>query len=447
MSIITLVSTDPECDKVYRKIALRLIPFLFVCYVLAFLDRINVGFAQLHMKQDIGLSDAAYGLGAGILFVGYVLFEVPSNIYMQRVGARKTIARIMFFWGLTSAAMLLVKTPTQFYILRFLLGVFEAGLLPGVLMYLTYWFPKRMHGRVIGRFMTAIVVAGLIGGPISGAILSHPPQLFGLAGWQWMFLLEGLPSSILGVTTWFYLTDRPSQAAWLTDSEKQMVQADLEEQETSQIGHSSAGWHFALKDVKTYILAICFFTVQCGGYAGLFWMPIIIRETGVTSAVDIGIYSMIPYGIAIAAMLFWGTHSDRKLERRWHFASTVYMAAAGFAILAMSRGHLAGSLLGLTIATAAVSASYPVFWSIVPAYLPPVAVGFGFAFINSVGAMGGFFSPSLIGYIKNESGNVTYALYPIIAMLIAGATMLLFVMRQQNQGLTPRESAVRTRAV
>ena len=433
MNDSTAESFDLERDRIYRKVTFRLIPFLFVCYVLAFLDRINVGFAQLQMKQEIGLSDAAYGLGAGILFIGYVLFEVPSNLYMQRVGARRTIARIMFLWGLTSAAMFLVQTPIQFYVLRFLLGVFEAGLLPGVLMYLTSWFPRRLHGRVISRFMTAIVVAGLIGGPISGAILAHPPQAFGLAGWQWMFLIEGLPSCVFGIIAFFYLTDRPAEAAWLTAAEKQSIQKDLEAQPRIRTGSAPAGWHFALKDPKTYALAICFFTAQCGGYAGLFWMPIIIREVGVGSAVDIGLYSMIPYAVAIAAMLMWGAHSDRHFERRWHFAGAMYMAAFGFAILAMSRGNLAGSLLGLTLATAAVSASYPVFWSILPTYLPPVAVGVGFAFINSVGAVGGFVSPSLIGYIKNETGNITYALYPIIGLLVAGATTLVFVMRHRSQ--------------
>ena len=420
-----------ESEPLYRKVTLRLVPFLFVCYVLSFLDRINVGFAQLQMKQDIGLSDAAYGLGAGVLFIGYLLFEVPSSLYMQRIGARKTIARIMVLWGLTSAATFAVETPTAFYVLRFFLGVFEAGFLPCVLLFLTYWYPRHRHGRVISVFMIAIVVAGLIGAPVSGAILTHAPTGFGLKGWQWMFILEGLPSAVLGVVAWFYLTDRPSEAHWLTDAEKRVLQARIDAEPIVRPARGADSWFYALSDAKTYALAICYFAAQCGGYAVFFWMPIIIREVGVTSALDVGLYSMIPFGVAAVAMLVWAQHSDRTRERRWHFAGAVYVAAAGLAVIALSRGTLAGSIVGLTIATAAVMASYPVFWSIVPTYLPPAAVGVGFAFINTVAATSGFVSPSLIGYVKTATGNITSALYPIIGIMVAGATMVLFVLRDR----------------
>ncbi|MFT4439204.1 MFS transporter [Caballeronia sp. 15715] len=438
----TLRIAADDSARLYRKVTLRLIPFLFVCYVLSFLDRVNVGYAHLQMEQDIGLSDAAYGFGAGVLFIGYLLFEIPSNLYMQRIGARRTISRIMFLWGLTSACMLLVRTPIQFYVLRFCLGVFEAGFFPGVILYLTYWYPQHRHGRIIGMFMIGIVVAGLIGGPLSAAIITHLNGVAGLRGWQWMFFLEGVPSSMLGTFAWFYLTDKPAQAHWLTAEQKSMIERDISTYSVSFFGERADHWGSAFRDVRTYLFALCFFAAQCGGYTVLFWMPIIIRGLGVSNLMDVGLYSAMPYGVSIIAMIAWGRHSDHYLERRWHFSGAVLLSAAGLATIALAQGNLVVSMVGLTVATAAIMASYPVFWPMLPASLPPAAVAAGLAFVNTVGAFGGFVSPALIGYIKTATGNINYGLYPIVCLLVVGAVTLIVTMPQTTRVLEPQDGGV-----
>ncbi|HEU0203029.1 MAG TPA: MFS transporter [Burkholderiaceae bacterium] len=411
-------------NAAFRKVTWRLIPFLFLCYVLAFLDRINIGFAQLQMKQDLAFSDVIYGLGAGIFFIGYLLFEVPSNLMLQKVGARKTILRIMVGWGLVSAATMFVTTPTQFYIARFLLGVFEAGFFPGIILYLTYWYPSSRRGRIIALFMTATAVAGLVGGPLSGWIMKDMAGVNGWAGWQWMFLLEGLPSVLLGVVAYFFLTDKPSDAKWLTASEKQILNHELgaDQKKAPATQHSLRG---VFRDPKVYLLAAVYFTILVGGYALSFWVPTMIRALGVDNVLHIGLYAAIPYLVAVIAMVWWGRHSDATLERRWHCVVAMLVCGAALVLSTLVAGNFWLSIVLLCFAAAGAAAVTPVFWTIPSAYLTPAAAAAGIALVSSLGSIAGFVSPFVIGSIKAATGSLTYAMYFVAAMLVLGAVLIL----------------------
>jgi MFS family permease len=294
-TITTPLTTAPlhsssAIDATFRKVTWRIIPFLFFCYVLNFVDRINIGYAQLQMKQDLGFTDAVYGLGAGLFFISFFTFEVPSNLLLEKVGARKTMLRIMLLWGLTSAATMFVSTPTQFYVARVFLGIFEAGFFPGIMLYLTYWFPAGHRARIVALFMTAVVIAGLIAGPMSGWIMKDMNGAHGLHGWQWMFLLEGLPSALFSIVLYLYLDDKPKDAKWLNAAEKEIIiQNVAADKKVSNVAHQSM-MREAFSDPKVYLLAFVYFAITCGGYVLSFWLPTIIRELGVTDVLQIGLY-------------------------------------------------------------------------------------------------------------------------------------------------------------
>ncbi|MCO2667076.1 MFS transporter, partial [Pseudomonas aeruginosa] len=343
-------------QALYRKLNWRLLPLLLLCYTFAYLDRVNIGFAKLHMQSALGFSDAAYGLGAGIFFLGYVLFEIPSNLMLPRIGARKTISRIMVLWGLTSAAMMFVHDTTSFYVLRFLLGVFEAGFAPGMIFYLTYWYgPRRMAG-VMAVVMLAGPIGGIVGSPLSTWLMTALDGAHGLAGWQWMFVAEGLPCAVLGLLVLKVLADRPDDATWLSDREKSLLATELQ---TPAVGHHAFGQ--AARDPRVYLLAFAYFTMICGIYAVSFWLPSILKANGVTDTMQIGFYSMIPYIGAACAMLVIGRRSDRRGERRWHSAVSALVGAAALAAATWAGGNLAISLVCMTIATALLWAAYTVF--------------------------------------------------------------------------------------
>lgn len=418
--------TNPAVEATYRKVTRRLIPFLFICYVAAYLDRINVGFAQLQMREALAFSDAVYGLGAGIFFAGYFLFEVPSNLMLERIGARKTLVRIMILWGTTSAAMMFVRTPTSFYVMRFLLGVFEAGFFPGIIFYLTYWYPARRRARVMALFLTAVASAGVLGGPLSGWALAHLDGVHGLAGWQWLFLTQGLPSCLLGIAAYLYLDDRPQEASWLSPEEKNIIVAQLRE----DAGDSTASRHLSfgesLKTPRVYAIAFAWFNFICGVYAISFWLPTMIRSTGVTDVYLLGVVSTIPYGLAIASMVAVSRHSDRTGERRWHTAAC---AVVGAAALAATPWASSGGVFGLaviSIATAAIFTLQPMLWAIATDYLGGTrAAAGGIALINSLGLTGGFVSPTILGWVKATTGSLTNGLYVIAVLLVIGALVTL----------------------
>src|SRR5712664_2195642 len=359
-------------ESVYSKVSRRIIPLLLIAYMVAFLDRINIGYAQLQMKQTLAFGDAVYGFGAGIFFLGYFLFEVPSNLLLEKIGARKTLLRIMVLWGLTAAAMAFVSTPAQFYIARFLLGVFEAGFFPGVILYFTYWFPSVRRGQVIA-------------GPLCGATLKYFDGIYGLAGWQWLFIVQGVPAAVLGLVIFFYLQDRPADANWLTSAEKNILSHNLEHDRKAIVGESAGTLGQMFRDPKVYVLALVYFLLLGATYTLVFWLPTLIQSWGVKDLLLIGIYAAIPNAVGVIGMILIGRNSDKLRERRWHFAACVAIAAIGLGITTLLQGHLVGSLLALSLATIGIAAATPLFFTLITEYLSKAAAAGGIALISSLG--------------------------------------------------------------
>lgn len=411
-------------QALFKKISWRLLPFLTLCYVFAYLDRINIGFAKIQMQADIGLSDAAYGLGAGIFFLSYMLFEVPSNLLFPRLGARRTFSRIMILWGLTSAAMLFVTNANQFYALRFLLGVFEAGFAPGLIFYLTYWYPENRMARALTVIMLCGPIGGIVGAPLSTGLMTMLDNVGGLSGWQWMFLVEGLPCVILGLISLRLIVDRPSDAKWLSQDEKTYLAAQLQ-----RSGNPESRKHHSFKQVisdpRVLLLSIAYFCIICGHYAVSFWLPTILKSTGVTSTMHIGFYAAIPYVAAIFTMIWWGRRSDRLGERRWHSASMLALAAVTLLVAALNGSSLVITLVSITIATAALWAAYTVFWAMPSDYMKGDSAAGGIALVNTIGAFGGFVSPTLIGYVKTLTGTMQSGLLAMVGVLAIGTVLLL----------------------
>ena len=426
---------DPRLGPLYRKITWRLLPFLLLCYVFAYLDRINIGFAKLQMQQDIGISDAVYGLGAGIFFLGYVMFEVPSNLLLARIGARRTISRIMVLWGLTSASMLFVQGEWSFYVLRFMLGVFEAGFAPGMIFYLTYWYSQSRMAGVMAVVMLAGPIGGIVGGPVSAWIMTAFSGAHGLDGWQWMFLLEGLPCVLIGIVAYRYLDDKPAQAKWLSAEEKALLAADLD----ARSGQQKHAFRQVLRDPAIYGMALTYFCLICGIYAVSFWLPTLLKLAGVKDTMEIGLYSAVPYIAAAAFMLLFARSSDRMQERRWHTLVPALLAGVALCVATTAPTQFALSLAAITLATGFMWAS-TVFWAIPSQYLKGEAAA-GIALINSIGLLGGFLSPSIIGWVKESTGSLAGGLYAISALLVAGALLLLV-----NRPSQPAHATARARA-
>ncbi|MDV5224387.1 MFS transporter [Providencia rettgeri] len=426
VEVETITSQGAISDKTYNKLYWRLLPFLALCYMFAYIDRINMGFAKLQMQDAINLSDAAYGLGAGIFFLGYVLFEIPSNLYLTKIGAKRTFVRIMILWGLTSASMMFVSSPTMFYILRFLLGVFEAGFFPGVIFYLTLWFPVQRMASAMALLMLAAPIGSIICGPLSTWLMTHFHGVNGLQGWQWMFMLEGLPCVLLGIWAWFYIIDKPEQASWLTKEEKQELASSISQKQQSVINHAS--FLTAIKTPLTYALAILYFCIMCGIYAISFWLPTILQSHGITDLIDIGLYSALPYIAALFSMVILSKSSDIRQERRLHVAIPALVAGlALFASNYMSNFFLA--ILLLIIATALVWTAYTIFWSIPSKYMQGTAAAGGIAMINTIGLFGGFLSPYVLGRIKQTTGSLTYGLI-LMTVLLLIASVIMFSQRK-----------------
>jgi D-galactonate transporter len=415
------VDAPPAEHSVYSKVSWRLIPFLLLCYTAGYLDRVNVGFAKLQMLDELKFSETVYGLGAGIFFIGYVLFEIPSNIIMHRVGARIWIARIMITWGLISAAMVFVKTPTTFYVLRFLLGVAEAGFLPGILLYLTYWYPSSRRGRITALFLAGIPLAGMLGGPLSGWIMHSASGVGGWSGWQMMFLFEAVPSVLLGIAVFCLLDNNVRSAKWLSEPEKQLLEANLESDVHSTQVHSLRG---AFTDPRMWILCVMYCFILMGEYGVLFWMPSIIKDTGVKDPLQVGLLSAIPYTATVIAMFLVGRHSDKTRERRWHLALSGVAAALGLGITAMFPHDTLIAVCGLTLGTMGVMAVVSQFWNLPPTLLGGVAAAAGIALVNSMGNVAGFISPYMLGWVKQHTGTTSIGLYILAASMIIGSVMV-----------------------
>ena len=422
------VSKIRSPSNAFRKVNIRVLLFLVVCYAFCFLDRINIGLAKLQMQSDLALSDSAYGLGAGIFFLGYMLFEVPSNLLLVRLGARRTLSRIMVLWGLASMSMSYVNSVPVFYGLRFLLGLCEAGFAPGIIFYLTLWYPEARIGRAMAILLSAVPIGALIGSPLSTWIMTSLAGWRGLAGWQWMFIVEGLPSIVLGVVAFFYLNDGPTDAGWLSREEKAFLSTELSAVPVKRYSSLST----VVTDPRTYTLAITYFSLICGIYAVGFWLPTILKTAGASNIMEIGLYSAVPYAAAIVGMYMLGCSSDHHRERRWHSALAAVFGAAALMVAAFFTSNFVVSLVGITLATALMYGAYTVFWAMVSDYLKGPAAAGGIALINSIGLFGGFLSPTIIAWTKATTGSLQAGLLVMVGFLIGGAVLLLLTSSQST---------------
>ena len=420
----TTVNPGQE-SATYNKVGWRLIPFLLLCYIVAYLDRVNVSFAKLKMLQDLNLSETIYGAGAGIFFIGYFLFEVPSNVILHRVGARIWIARIMLSWGVISAAMMFVSSETSFYVVRFFLGVAEAGFFPGIILYMTYWYPAERRARMIGLFMTAIALSSVIGGPLSGWIMrTFADGAMGLKDWQWLFVLEGVPSVIMGIVTFFYLDDSIDHAKWLTAEEKARLKRNIV---TENIGKEDMHISAVFKHPRVWLMSLIYFCFVMGLYGVGFWLPTIIKSTGVKDVLQIGLLTAIPYGFAAVAMILVSRRADRNRERRWHIAIPAFAGAIGLVLSVIWGQNTLLAMAALTLATMGILTTLPLFWSLPTAFLAGAGAAAGIAVINSLGNLAGYASPYMVGWLKDLTQSTDTGMYVLAGSMVLGALLTLSV--------------------
>lgn len=431
--------------RVVRKISWRILPFVMLLYFVSFLDRVNVGFAALSMNKAIGLTPAMFGFGGGVFFIGYFLFEVPSNLVLYRIGARVWIARVMFTWGLVSAASAFVTGPHSFYVLRFLLGVAEAGFFPGIILYLSLWFPARYRALAVSAFMAAAPLSTALGSPISGALMELPTMM-GLSNWQWLYIVEALPAIVLAFVVLKFLTDKPEKAHWLEPDEREWLVATLRAEgadRESRAGHRSGVWD-SLCDPRVLALSLIYLGTSAGLYTLGLWSPLILRQYGF-SPIQTGWISVIPSAVAIAAMVVWAQHSDRTQERTWHVALPCVAACIGF-VWAGSAHSAIGMVLALVVASVGINAAKPPIWAMPTMFLSGASAATGLAFINSIGNVGGFIGPFMIGWLKEKWGGYAGGLYVVGATLALSAVVTLALDRKsirKSMRKSARRPAVR----
>jgi D-galactonate transporter len=420
-----------------RQAMRRLLPFLGLCYLLNYLDRVNVGFAALTMNADLGLSAAAYGLGAGLFFIGYFFFEVPSNVILHKVGARIWIARIMVTWGIVASATAFVQGEISFYVLRFLLGVAEAGFFPGIILYLTYWFPRVQRAKVVALFFLAVPVSSVVGAPISTLLIQHGEGVLGFdAGWRFMFFAEGLPSVLVGLLVLVLLPDRPHKARWLSGAEQQALEQKIADEDAAQVPHGT-GLREGLRDARVVGLALVYFGIVFGLYVLAFFLPQVVSDLQERfgtqfSIVQIGLITAIPYAIASVVMVLNARHSDRTGERRLHVAVPAFVGAAGVAVaLFLESPYLV--MAAMTLCAVGVNAAIPVFWQLPSAFLTGVGAAAGIALINSFGNIGGFAGPYLTGWLRDLTGNNEAGMFVVAAFMVMAGVIVLLVGRRQEQ--------------
>ena len=426
------ITTKPEIEtRVVKKVARRIIPFLGVAYFVNYLDRTNIGLAKLTMSDELGLTETMFGLASGLFFIGYLLFEVPSNLALHKFGARRWIARIMVSWGIVAAAMAFVPTAGWLYGLRIVLGIAEAGFFPGVLLYMTMWFPRAYRVRLMGLFMLALPISSALGAPLSSAIIQYWDGMFGLSGWRVMFLFEGLPAIVLGVITWFYLTDRPSQATWLDDDEKSWLTAELESEGSSKSAHVTGSVKRALTDVRVWMLGLVYFGITYGLYSLSFFLPSIVagfKKTFDTdfSLVTTGLIVAVPFAVGALAMVLWSRHSDRTGERTWHVAIPTLIGAVSIPV-ALYMDSPFTTMIAVTVNAVGVFCALPVFWYLPSAFLTGAGAAAGIAIINSVGNLSGFGAPYVTGWLLDATGNAKAGLWVVggVMMLAVGLVLAL----------------------
>ena len=424
-TILYGATVRPEAeDALYRKVLWKLIPLLFLSYVMSYLDRINVGFAKLQMLSDLGFSETVYGLGAGVFFLGYFLFEVPSNLVLHRVGARVWIARIMISWGVLSSVMMFVKTPTSFYVLRFLLGVAEAGFFPGIVLYLTYFIPPSRLGKALALFFLAVPAAGVLGGPLSGWLLQGFHDVGSLRGWQWMFLIEGLPSVVLGIVVLLVLRDRIKDAHWLTQEEKSTLSANIERESQRTIGASVRD---AFTQPLVWVMCLIEFCIGLGIYGMGFWMPTMVREAGISGLLNIGLFSAIPYGAAAVAMVYVARLADARGDRKLFLSLAALVGAVGLYLSMSYKDNTVFAIAALTIATAGILTAFAQFWRLPTALLSDRAAAAGIAIISSVANLSGFVSPYLVGWLRDTTGSGSAGMYMTAGSLVLASVVTLLL--------------------
>lgn len=415
----------PAHAALYTKLTRRIVPFLFLAFVVAYIDRVNVSFAKLQMLSDLSLSETVYGAGAGIFFLGYFIFEVPSNLILHRVGARRWIARIMVSWAVVSSLTVFVSGATSFYVLRFLLGVAEAGFFPGVVLYLSNWFPAQRRSQIIALFMTAIPVSGAIGGPLSGWLMAHFAGVYGIAGWRWLFLIEGLGSLVVGIAAFFVLTDNIADVRWLNAEEKSRIAADLARDAATRSETTARG---AFANPKVWLLGLLYFCIAMGNYGLAFWVPTIIKASGVASIGNIGLLSAVPSLISVVAMIWIARHADRRNERRVHVALCCVIGALGLLASVLFAANVAVAVLALVVAAIGINSIAPVFWGIPTALLGGAGAAAGLAVINCTGNLAGFVSPFIVGWLADLSGGkLLPGMLAIAAALLTGAAIVMVI--------------------
>ncbi|MBK5007774.1 MFS transporter [Pseudomonas sp. S32] len=419
-------------QRLYRKLAWRIMPFLFLCFVLNWLDRVNISFAHLQFKADLNISDATFGIIVGVFSIGYLLFEIPSNLLLEKFGAKKTMTRIMVLWGLVTIATAFAQTPAQFYVLRVLLGAAEAGFFPGVILYLTYWFPARYRARITSRFIMAIAVCGIVGGPLSTWIMSHFAGAAGFSGWQWLFVLTGIPPVLAGLFAWYWLDDKPADARWLSNAEKRTIEAALAHERASRKPGGHQRFLEALKDRKVWFITLAYcLTIMCTGNVTNIWAPSIIRDAGVSSLGQLGLFSALPYLAGVAVMLWACRHSDLHQERRWHFALGGLAAALAMVLLPNLIAGPWSAIALLTLMTSGYLVATAVFWTIPTYYLSDRARAAGLALVNCCGQVSSLLTPIMIGTLKTNTGEISLALYIVAALVACGTLTLLFGVPRQ----------------
>ncbi|MEO6235638.1 MAG: MFS transporter [Vicinamibacterales bacterium] len=409
-------------QRTIAKVRKRLVPFLILCFFVAYLDRVNVGFAALTMNKDLGLSATAFGFAAGVFFLAYFLFEVPSNLFLARVGARKWIARIMFTWGIVSGATAFIGGEKGYFVVRVLLGIAEAGFFPGIIFYLTLWFPAVYRGRIIGSFMAAIPLSTVIGAPVSGLLLGMDGYM-GMKGWQWMFILEAVPALILSGVVFYYLTDRPADAKWLEPDERAWLVARLEHEHTKREAVRRYSVTQALLDPKVLALSAVYFGAVATNYGLSFFLPQIVKAFG-GSNLRTGFVTSLPYVVGLVSMLWWGHHSDRTGERRYHLAFSLLVAAAGIGASTMLPDPVM-KMTALSIAGFGIFSSLPIFWTLPTAFLSGTASAGAIALINAIGNLAGFAGPFAVGRIKDVTGSYTGGLLLLSAAGVIAAIIVL----------------------
>ncbi|MFT3802169.1 MAG: MFS transporter [Burkholderiaceae bacterium] len=425
-----LIETEAE-KAIFSKVNWHILPLLLVAYVFAYIDRVNIGYAQLQMKTDLNFTNEIFALGAGLFFVGYFLFEVPSNLLLEKIGARKTILRIMICWGLCATLMAWAHTPWQFYTLRFLLGAFEAGFFPGVILYFTYWYPTARRGRAIAIFMTATQLASILVGPLNGALMKYGEGFMSMHGWQWMFLFNGAPCLIIAVMVYFLLIDKPANAKWLTDEEKKILINRVESEKTST-GHGHGAMGALLKDPKVFVLATIYFLMSAAVYALVFWAPSLIKSWGAADVFQVGMLKALASVFGIIGMVLICRSSDRTNDRRWHYVFAITCIVTGLGLIAVMAPGMTTSMALFSLATVGTSASTPLFFAFISEYLPKETAAGGIALISSLGNLGPAISPSISTWILTTTGENKYSLLFICSLYVLAALIMVVVGRSRS---------------